>query len=168
MSTVNPDKHDHKKQQRLAAFATAVLVIVGSMVLVNIVRRNRDLRQRLVCGTRIKTVGTAVKIYAGTPELECGEAIKFLVAQGELKPENTICPASGKPFLFAPIPAAKLMGLSPRDVVAYEPLSYHKGHGGNILYGDGHASFAKPDRYQEAIAHLQASGNWDVSSNGPR
>jgi prepilin-type processing-associated H-X9-DG protein len=154
------------KKRRLMIIAVAVLAVVGLGILIITVRRNLDLRQRLICGTRIKSVGTAFKIYAGEHGLESADAIRFLVAQGALKAEDTICPASGKPFLLAPISPARFEDVSPQDVIAYEPLAYHGGTGANILFGDGHASFTKPDQYQEAIAQSQAAGSWDVGSNG--
>ncbi len=143
---------------------------VAVLTLAFVVKRNLEMRERLLCGIRMKSLGTAVKIYAEDNHVEPNEVVQILIDHGDWKAEDSLCPTSGQPILLAAISAARLADVSPRDVIAYEPLSYHDGKGANILYGDGHASFESPDAYREVIAYSKSAGSWgaaeDLTSNG--
>ncbi len=147
----------------VAGFAFVFLLTALVVFASDAFRQTRDLNNRLICGTRMKGFGTAVRIYSTESELSVDNALQSLHPHGD---ELNICPSSGKPFLLAPISDVDAIDGFPQTVVMYEPLSYHGGEGANILYGDGHASFANPQDYREAIAKSWSSGVWDVESNG--
>ncbi len=135
---------------RLAILVLAVFIAV---ILATQIKHHNELRLRLICGTRIKSLGTAAKIYAADNGGDLAGAVQSLIDRGEWSPGMAVCPVSGKPFLFAPLSTNGLASILPGDVVVYEPLSYHHGEGANMLFGDGHASFIRADRYADLVGH---------------
>ncbi len=109
----------------------------------------------LVCQCRLKAIGTSMLIYEyeypgqGTPPLS------LLVSSGAIEPQQTLCPKSGLDttnYVILPVsPEA-----DGARVWAYEPKSNHGGEGGNILFRDGHATFAWGDEYDRLIAEALA------------
>lgn len=122
--------------------------------------RNREMRLRLVCASRLKGFGTVAKIHANEsvqqPAPSLDDVVQGLIQLGYLSPEQTVCPRSKKPYVLNPLPAAtsglaEPAGLDSRYVIAYEPLSYHGGEGANVLYADGHASFERAASFHKLI-----------------
>lgn len=145
---------------RLGLITAIVAVGLGTLVIVLLVptlRRTRELNRRLICGSQLKGIVTAFKIYANDNDSEFAStgAIESLIGRGDLSREQTVCPGSGlstSNYLIVPLSWAE--PADNRTVVAYEPKSNH-GDGGNFLYADGHAAFAKGDEYDRLVAEAR-------------
>lgn len=128
----------------------------------------RELQRRLVCAANVKGIGISAKIYAdrwdGTTPI-----IDWLVKTGQIDPKSAKCPCADSPnyvLLFPTPPIGAENDNTPVDnmVLAYEPKSNHGGEGGNVVFGDGHASFVRVPEYDELVNSVSKK---PVSKNGP-
>ena len=133
---------------------TLSLMVVG--LLFPMVGRGQALDRRLICGSNLKGVATASRIYANDVGLAVTASIESLVEQGYMSSERTICPYSGlstSNYVMAPV--SRTGPVDNRTIVAFEPKSNHGG-GGNVVYADGHAAFATGDEYDRLVAEATA------------
>jgi len=122
--------------------------------------RARELQRRLVCVANIKGIGTSAMIYAtewdGTTPIA-----DWLVKTALIGPKSAKCPCADHPNYVVVTAALDTPNadrpLDNRMVIAYEPKSNHGGEGGNVLFGDGHASFVRVPAYDELVSSVVKS-----------
>jgi prepilin-type processing-associated H-X9-DG protein len=146
-----------------------VMILAGAWIGLRFALQARELRLRLICASNLEGMTTAARMYANDPVLlratSLDETVRRLIQLGYLRPEQTICPRSKKPYVFNPAATATVgsdQSAEPdgRRVIAYEPLSYHGGKGANVLYADGHCSFERPAAFEKLV-----DGGW-INTNG--
>lgn len=139
--------------------SVGLIVLLAIIVVVVLSARSRAMSQRLICGSQLKGFGTACKLYADGSASDPAEVVAGLIRSGVLTAEQTHCPVSGKPYrLNLPAMASSGIDPSPQTIVAWEDPANHGGAGANVLYGDGHATFA-PAQELESALRAQGLGN---------
>ena len=120
--------------------------------------RARELSKRLVCASNLKGIGTILLIYENDHPGQGAPTLDDLVAQGDLVPDQLVCPSSGlNTTNYVIVPGA--VGSGDRNaIMAYEPKSNHGDEGGNILFADGHVTFVRVPEYDELIGSLESGG----------
>ncbi len=125
------------------AIAIAVSVVVVS------VWPLPELGRRIDCQSTMKRIATAAKVY-GLPD---GPDEAALVRFGEsagIPLDELYCQSSGKcNYIIVPRPPAGGQ-FDNRTVVMYEPKSNH-GDGGNVVFADGHTTFARGAEYDRIV-----------------
>lgn len=136
------------------------LIVLLAIIVVGVLSaRSRAMSQRLICGSQLKGFGTACKLYAAGSDADPAEVVAGLIRSGAVTEAQTRCSVSGKPYRL------NLAGMqsaetdpSPQTIVAWEDPANHGGQGGNVLYADGHATFA-PAQDLERELRAQRLGN---------
>ena len=158
VTDVNSDPAMSQLRRLFITFVGAIgltCVVVGLLLVVRL--RLLDLDRRPNCWLNLKHIATSWKIYGDAyPESE-PPILSWLVEEGYVTRDATICPV-GRPsesnyVLVLPELAAPLDN---RTVVAYEPKSNHRGKGGHVVFADGHAKFAKGDEYDRLVPEASA------------
>ncbi|GMU23510.1 MAG: hypothetical protein AMXMBFR13_35880 [Phycisphaerae bacterium] len=141
-----------------SAFCLAGCLVLMFLILWPSGRRD-NIRPSAVCGTNLHAIGRACAFYSMESREQLPPDLQFLVTpvgpgvyQPLVEAEQLICPVSKQPYFY-------LTGLSPRgrptDVIAYEPLWYHQGKGGNVLLRDGSVRWLSPERYKAVLAGIE-------------
>ena len=128
-----------------------VLMVIATSILLLPLLRNHELAQRLVCGSNIQLIGSALRIYANDFPGSGTSSLEWLVNSGNIPKDTLICPSSGLDtcnYVMVPLPAPGER-VDDRRVVIYEPKSNH-GEGGCFLFADGHLEFMRGRAYDLA------------------
>ena len=145
------------RKKRKWAWLIVAVVIAAVLVCAAIptVRRNRKLRNRLICSSNMKAIGTQFEVYVWNNLAFPRDPIQALVEMGYITPAQARCPVGGGRYTFVDrgvsSAAAEDVDFHARDVIVYEPLSNHNGEGANVLFGDGHSEFVTPDEFRRLI-----------------
>jgi len=138
-------------------FVVAVAIVLVAVAIPSWLH-SRDLTARLACGSNMKGIATALKVYSGDWSLDDPDPIAMLIAKGEIPASAGHCPASGKPYrinrAYFTAPHAQN---SSTTVVVFEELANHDGIGANMCYSDGHASFEKAGDVQRILVAQRIS-----------
>ena len=129
-------------------FLLASLGLALLLLLLIVAPKYAELARQVECQQKLKAIATCLKVYSAA----CPEGTPFInwaVSQGHLAAEETICPSSGDSasnYVIVPFPSRPARN---DDVLVFEPKSNHGGDGGNFVFADGHATFARSGRYDE-------------------
>lgn len=138
-------------------------------VLMPTLSRTRGIAQRVVCGTNLKGLSTAMMVYGNDYDDEAPTADKWcdlLIQEVDMSPESFKCPAApeGKSNYAFNKNFHKVGGPeSARTVAIFEShpgwnqvggpelltTEYHNGKGCNVGFGDGHVEFVPSDRLDD-------------------
>ena len=146
-----------RRKGRNWVWLTVAVVIAAVLVCAAIptVRRNRELRNRLICSSNIRAIGAQFEVYVWNHLASPRDPLQALVEMGYITPEQARCPVGEGRYIFVDRDlssvAAEDVDSDARDVIVYEPLSNHNGEGANVLFGDGHSRFVTPDEFRRLI-----------------
>ncbi|GMU23509.1 MAG: hypothetical protein AMXMBFR13_35870 [Phycisphaerae bacterium] len=70
-----------------------------------------------------------------------------------LPAQQLLCPVSQFPYIYV---TGWPFSCKPADIIAYEPLWYHHGQGGNVLRADGSVRWYSADAYPQILAEAEA------------
>ena len=160
---------------RMALLVFGLLAVVSTVLwfaLAPSVHRAREVGRRASCASNLQQIGMALLTYANTAKGQFPDSLGVLVRDGTVTPGMLVCPSSRD----TPAPGATaaeqyanlskvghqsyvyigrgLTVTSPRQPLAYEPMSHHAGDGINVLYTDGTVQFLPPAAAQTAIPQL--------------
>jgi len=141
-----------------AVLVLAVLLVFALLALQVVVSRQRRLLRRFDCAANMQHVATAAKIYGWDLLPRDPSAIERLIESGLVTRGQTICPSSGlthSNYIVVPVESPG-RGFDSSTPVMYEPKSNHGGEGGNFVFADGHASFARGKDYDELVKRATA------------
>jgi len=127
-----------------AGAALSASVLMPSMV------HARHRAQRTVSMANMKGIGMACMIYANDNDERLPPSLHELVEQGQLTPEQLrapLDPHDGVSYVY--ISGQRLLGVHPRDVLAYE--RHFDDEGRCILFADGHVEFLAHDAAKNAV-----------------
>ena len=146
------------RRRRILWWSVAALVVVMAVVIaVPVIRYTSKMSRRLECGRHLRDLAGAMTSYCSefqsTETMSPQEILQAMVAAGKLTPEDLVCPASGVPYIWVPLPPdAAWHG---RIIVAYEPVSNHEGEGANALFADGHVDFERAHGLEKLLAESE-------------
>lgn len=146
------------KRRTWLAVGVAVSVAFVLFLLVLVLVVARDLSRKMACAGNIKAVGTVTALYWNTYPGDGSPPITWLIEEGYIAKERTICPSSGlseSNYVF--VPHRPEDHIDEKTVIMYEPKSNHGGEGGNFLFGDGHVMFMRDEAYDELIRAATAN-----------
>jgi prepilin-type processing-associated H-X9-DG protein len=107
------------------------------------------------CAANLRAIAIACIIYAESHQGQFPSRLSLLTdggARAYLRPQQLKCPVSGGPYVYI---SGQNNTIDPRNVVAYEPVHYHSGEGGNMSFTDGHVSWHKTDGHAEELRVTQ-------------
>ena len=114
-------------------------------------RRRRMPAYRTICASNLGQIGRACHFYAQEHRGGLPPSLGVLLEGGSrayLTKTQLICPKSQKPYIYIP---GHRDANDPRNVIAYEPISYHNGQGGNMAFLDGHAKWCQAGSHAEQL-----------------
>ena len=121
----------------------AMKCLVGILVLLILVymllpsHGSRPLALRTVCSTNLSSIAKSCLTYSEGNRGALPLNLEMLCMGGErayMSPKQLVCPVSKLPYIYI---SSQTNTADPRNIMAYEPISYHKGQGGNIAFLDG-------------------------------
>lgn len=144
-----------KRRSRLALVVVAFVAIVA-FIFTPAILEWRNPSNRVVCANTLKSIMAAWKLHA--PEsLPPGVSwTEWLVQNGHVPRNETICPASGldvSNYILVTYSPEHLVDNA--TIIAYEPKSNHGGKGGNFVYADGHGMFVRVPEYDELVRTVE-------------
>ena len=140
----------------LGAVATLMMipeVIFFTSVVMPTFARAHEVADRVKCAANLHNIGQAIAAYQSSNGRAMPADLGVLVKNGSLPAAFLICPddkatvAPASTYLYRG--ASFASAPTPRDVVAYEPVTVH-GDGGNALFGDGQVAWLDPKQLAQA------------------
>ena len=150
----------------------AVLIILLPLplaILMPTLNRTKKIAQRVVCGTNLKGLSTAMMVYANDYDGEAPTAdewCELLMRYADVPPKSFRCPSAAEGEChYALNKNFRKMGIPEpaRTVAMFESrpgwnqaggpelltTEYHNGEGCNVAFGDGHTEFVRADRIDD-------------------
>lgn len=141
--------------RRIVIGVSALLVVV-SPVTIPAFYKSRELSRRLLCQSNMKGIAMSLKVYAYPGPGTSAEALQSLVERGIIAREQLVCPSSGQSNYMVADRVLQLWRLADNaGPVLVEPKSNHGSEGGNVVFGDGHATFERGADYDRITARAQ-------------
>jgi prepilin-type processing-associated H-X9-DG protein len=159
----------------LAGVEVAVLLLIA--VTLPQLGRSRETANRVKCGSNLRQIGMAVRLYADENGGRFPPDLETLLMTQDVIASMFVCPSSNDDAAKGPTTQAVIRELrsgahycsyvyvgaglgndtaTEAHVVAYEPVANHHGDGMNVLYGDGHVEFLnrpESDRVLDELRH---------------
>jgi prepilin-type processing-associated H-X9-DG protein len=110
---------------------------------------------RVRCAANLSAIGGSCLTYAEANGGSLPVSLDVLTygKRAYLQPKQLFCQVCDGAFIY--VPGHTNQG-DPTEILAYEPLSYHKGEGGNVLRLDGSVKWRSGKDYDEAMARVKA------------
>jgi hypothetical protein len=119
--------------------------------------RARELSKRLVCGANLKSIGTAMLIYANDYPGQGTPSIQTLIDMDLVEPKQAICPSSSlNQANYVVVQGARPSPSGNRPLV-FEPISNHGDEGGNVVFEDGSVDFLRREKHDEMRRQIESS-----------
>ncbi len=135
----------------------AIGIVAVKMFMGGGASRARALRTRILCAGHLQDAAAAASLYGGGHPGGEISLLDWLVESGHLTLAQTLCPAGDSDTSnYVLIPPSRDGTMVSRMVVAFEPKSNHGGEGGNVVFADGHAEFARGVEYDRLRAEAVA------------
>jgi len=131
-----------------------ILVVTGLVLWVGLhgAIRAREPGRRIVCAKQLMGIATEMQVYVNSGWDGKSPFIEWLLANNPDSQRWVTCPGSGKGMSnYVILPLSEGWPTDRKAVIAYEPKSNHGGEGGNIVFGDGHASFVRVPEFDELV-----------------
>jgi len=173
-STVEDDLQVKSGSPFIIAIVIAMVLLILVIFLMPAINVTRDLSRRLICGTNLKELGTALTEYAGSNEDKLPDGnnwCSLLEDKAAVDPKRFSCPlsdADGCSYAMNISAAGRELNSLPDDMVlVFDSYSgcdqaggaellnteYH-GSGCFILFCGGHVEFVKIENFERLV--------WDV------
>lgn len=150
-------KESPRKTHHLSVWRWVVGFAVIVCVVAYLIRpRPREHLPRMYCAANLNSIGRSCLTYAEANGGSLPVSLDVLTSGGRrayLQPKQLFCQACGGAFIY--VPGHTNQG-DPTKILACEPLSYHKGEGGNVLRLDGSVRWRTGKDYDEAMARVEA------------
>jgi hypothetical protein len=164
-------------------FAALICLALGVAFFVYVVRPTiRDSHESdnsVRCGSNLRRIGVAMLDYANQHGGHYPDAAATLITNQDVAPELFVCPSSDDEpaaagatrtataanvatagHLSYVFTSRSLTTASPADaVLAYEPLTNHRGRGIHVLCADGHVDWADVRLARLILSELKAGHN---------
>ncbi len=151
---------------------TLLLVVAGVALVVSLMLPSRPLRRKpsleSICEYHLWGVGAGLLAYAAENNGQLPPKLKTLITWDVLAPSDLLCPKAGDEgrtvfYLYMPWPTTE--GLTPQNVLAYEPADTHGGGPVNVVFADGHTERLTVPAFEAALAASEARRQ-KLSSDG--
>ena len=139
----------------------------------------RETAPRVMCSSNLRQIRLAITLYANANNGACPDGMADLLVTTGIGSDVMVCPATAMvkapgrtpqevadnfaqgPHLSYVYVAKGLLlaGIPPDGIIAYEPLANHSGEGMNVLYGDGHVSWANKTLARKILDELASGHN---------
>lgn len=135
-------------------------------ILLPALSRARELSMRTVCSANLRGIGQSLYIYAQDGGMFPEQGADWqarLINGGHTTFRQFTCPSDvgmmGASYHYVP---GYGTSSNPRQIIAYDDPSIHRGEGGNILYQDGHVAFVGSPQFEAEIddIHLPDGGSY--------
>jgi hypothetical protein len=143
-------------------------VALMTSILLPSLNRARETANRVKCASNMRQIGMAILLYSNDMKGAYPPDLGTLLKTEDITAAVFVCPDTGKspPPGMSPDEAADWVnkntdyvyigsnlkqGAAPSVVVCYEKPEDHGNDGQNILFGDGHIEFCKPELAQKLI-----------------
>jgi prepilin-type processing-associated H-X9-DG protein len=174
----NPPTIDYGSPERRKQITlTRLLIVVGLCSLVILVflpirQRVRDKPPEFYCGSRLRTIGQAIALYAADNAGHYPPDLQTVLTTQQITSDTFICPTSSDTKAVAPaqlsqpghcsyiyIGADFTDKANPDSVVAIEDPANHRLEKAAILFADGHVEFLDLPHTMQILNDLAAGRN---------
>lgn len=125
----------------LLAGGIFITLVIVSMLLPSLAQSG--LSPRTSCGTNLSAIAKSCLTYSEGNRGALPPNLEILLIGGErayMVAKQLVCPVSKLPYIYI---SSQRNNADPRNVVAYEPPSYHEGAGGNVAFLDGSVKWCR-------------------------
>jgi len=158
----------------------AVITLGGVLLLLPARHPSREPAYRARCASNLRQIGQALQMYANDYLGPLPPSFDYLIRLEDIPADAFVCPTSVDEVATGPTSqavAATVVGspghcsyvyagaglsgksLTPKHILAYEPMKNHSNGGMNVLFGDGRVEFVTKPQADHLLSELAAGHN---------